>query len=75
MVKIKYLDEKELEAWDYYYVHSVYPEYRGNKPKELKIRQWNGSGWVCNGLGSGGSFKAIDKVPMIDIEKYAISEK
>ena len=66
-MKIKYLEEQDLEENVYYYVQN---ENTKERNENIEIRQWGGNYWLVSGLGTGGKWKAIARVPELNLDKY-----
>lgn len=67
---MKYMNEKDLIPWHYYYVHNAKLKQKIRK-EDIEILQWNGTNWNLKlAIIPSKTYLAITEVPEVDLSLY-----
>ena len=67
---MKYMNEKDLIPWHYYYVHNAKLKQKIRK-EDIEILQWNGTNWNLKlAIIPSKTYLAIAEVPQVDLSLY-----
>lgn len=67
---MKYMNEKDLIPWHYYYVHNAKLKQKIRK-EDIEILQWNGTNWNLKlVIIPSKTYLAITEVPEVDLSLY-----
>lgn len=67
---MKYMNEKDLIPWHYYYVHNAKLKQKIRK-EDIEIWQWNGTNWNLKlAIIPSKTYLAITEVPEVDLSLY-----
>lgn len=67
---MKYMNEKDLIPWRYYYVHNAKLKQKIRK-EDIEILQWNGTNWNLKlAIIPSKTYLAIAEVPEVDLSLY-----
>lgn len=67
---MKYMNEKDLIPWRYYYVHNAKLKQK-IREEDIEILQWNGTNWNLKlAIIPSKTYLAITEVPEVDLSLY-----
>lgn len=67
---MKYMNEKDLIPWHYYYVHNAKLKEK-IRNEDVEILQWNGTNWNLKlAIIPSKTYLAIAEVPQVDLSLY-----